>query len=247
MPTNSKRKSAEDIALDASSRRHVYGRTKGKTLKPRQANLMETLFPRVSISLVETAINPRALFGARVDDVWLEVGFGGGEHLVWQAEQNPRVGILGCEPFINGVAKVISEIDARDLKNVRVHADDARFLLERLTPASLARVFILYPDPWPKQKHNKRRFVNDETLELISAALKPGGELRFASDIPDYVNWTLKRIDEHNALGKSKFIWKNKDLSECRERPEDWPQTRYEQKALREGRAPAYLRFAHEG
>lgn len=207
---------------------------------------METLFPRVSISLDEPVINPRALFGAGVDDVWLEVGFGGGEHLVWQAEQNPRVGILGCEPFINGVAKLISEIDARNLENVRVHADDARFLLERLAPASLARVFILYPDPWPKLRHNKRRFVNDETLKLISAALKPGGELRFASDIPDYVAWTLKRIDEHNALGKSKFMWKNKDLDECRERPADWPQTRYEQKALREGRTPAYLRFAHE-
>lgn len=246
MPTNSKRKSAEDIAQTAPSRRHVYGRTKGKTLKPRQANLMETLFPRVSISLDEPVINPRALFGAGIDDVWLEVGFGGGEHLIWQAEQNPRVGILGCEPFINGVAKVISEIDVHQLENVRVHADDARFLLERLAPASLARVFILYPDPWPKLKHNKRRFVNDETLKLISAALKPGGELRFASDIPDYVAWTLKRIAEHNGLEKSKFIWKNNDLSECRERPDDWPQTRYEQKALREGRVPAYLRFTHE-
>ncbi|WP_293548924.1 tRNA (guanosine(46)-N7)-methyltransferase TrmB [Parvibaculum sp.] len=231
---------------EAATRRHVYGRTKGKTLKSRQANLMETLFPRVSISLEEAQIDPRKLFGGAVDDVWLEVGFGGGEHIAWQAAQNPRVGFLGCEPFINGVAKLVSEIDERGLPNIRIHADDARFLLERLAPASLARVFILYPDPWPKLRHNKRRFVNEETLALISTALKPGGELRFASDIPEYVAWTLKRVAEHNALGKSRFVWKNKDLSECRDRPEDWPQTRYEQKALREGREPAYLRFAHE-
>ncbi|HEY4342719.1 MAG TPA: tRNA (guanosine(46)-N7)-methyltransferase TrmB, partial [Parvibaculum sp.] len=121
MPTNSKRKSAEQIAEEASSHRHVYGRTKGKTLKPRQANLMETLFPKVSISLEKEVIDPRKLFGQAVDDVWLEIGFGGGEHLVWQAEENPRIGILGCEPFINGVAKLISEIDERALPNVRVH------------------------------------------------------------------------------------------------------------------------------
>lgn len=246
MPTNSKRKSAEEIAEGASTRRHVYGRTKGKTLKSRQAHLMETLFPRVSISLEEPVIDPRLLFESAVDEVWLEIGFGGGEHLVWQAERNPRVGFLGCEPFINGVAKLVSEIDGRKLANVRIHADDARFLLERLAPASLSRVFILYPDPWPKLRHNKRRFVNGETLKLISAALKPGGELRFASDIPGYVTWTLKRIAGHNAFEKSRFVWKNKDLSECRERPADWPRTRYEQKALREGREPAYLRFAHE-
>ena len=207
---------------------------------------METLFPRVSISLDSPEIDPKTLFDRAIDEVWLEIGFGGGEHLSWQARNNPNVGILGCEPFINGVAKLVSEINETGLDNVRIHADDARFLLEKLKPASISRTFILYPDPWPKLRQKKRRFVNDETLALISAAMKNGGELRVASDIPDYVKWTLAHIEAHNALGNSQFVWKNKDLSECRERPDDWPQTRYEQKALREGREPAYLRFEHK-
>lgn len=246
LPTNSKRKSAEQIEGEAPIRRHVYGRTKGKSLRPRQVKLMETLFPKVSISLESPQIEPKTLFTAAVEDVWLEIGFGGGEHLSWQAQNNPHVGIMGCEPFINGVVKLVAEIEAHDLKNVAIHADDARFLLEKLAPKSLTRVFILYPDPWPKTDQKKRRFVNAETLAMISAAMKDGGELRFASDIPDYVKWTLKHIDAHNALGKSKFMWKNKDIEECRERPADWPQTRYEQKALRENRLPAYLRFEHK-
>lgn len=207
---------------------------------------METLFPKVSISLENPRIDPAALFATPPAELWLEIGFGAGEHLVWQAEQNPQIGIIGCEPYINGVAKLISEIADRGLPNVRVHADDARFLLDKLKPNSFSRVFILYPDPWPKLRQNKRRFLNDETLAMISKVLKPGGELRFASDIPDYVTWTFKHIAAHNALGKGQFVWKNNDLSECRARPADWPQTRYEQKALREGRVPAYLRFEHK-
>lgn len=211
---------------------------------------METLLPKVSISLQtpleSSGIEPKTLFTTAVDEVWLEVGFGGGEHLAWQAQQNHSIGIMGCEPFINGVVKLLGEIEAHNLQNVRIHADDARFLLEKLSPKCLSRVFILYPDPWPKQDQKKRRFVNAETLAMISAAMKDGGELRFASDIPDYVNWVLKHIAAHNALGKSQFVWKNKSLDECRQRPDDWPQTRYEQKALRENRVPAYLRFEHK-
>lgn len=223
-------------------RRHVYGRTHGKTLKPRQAHLMETLLPKVSISPGTVEIDPRTLF-ENADEVWLEVGFGGGEHLAWQAERNPRVGIVGCEPFVNGVAKLVSEIDERDLGNVRIHADDARFLLERLTPGSLARVFILYPDPWPKKRHWKRRFVNGETLALLARALKQGGELRFASDIPHYIAWTLAHIRRHNLETKNRFEWLAESPADWRVRPEDWPRTRYEAKALREGRTPAYLSF----
>lgn len=249
MPTNSKRKSAEQLSEEAGTRRHVYGRTKGKTLKPRQANLMETLFPRVSISLDDAVVDPSTLFPVAIGETWLEIGFGGGEHLAWQAEQNPGTGFLGCEPFINGVAKLVSEIDERGLPNVRIHADDARFLLERLKPGSLSRVFILYPDPWPKSRHHKRRFVNDETLALMSAALKPGGELRFASDIPHYVAWTLAHIRRHNmkakAAGGPRFDWLAERPDDWRIRPDDWPQTRYEAKAIREGRTPAYLRFRH--
>jgi tRNA (guanine-N7-)-methyltransferase len=207
---------------------------------------METLFPKVSISLEESSIDPRALF-ENAKDIWLEVGFGGGEHLAWHAERNRDVGFLGCEPFINGVAKLVSEIDEKKLANVRIHADDARFLLTRLKPGSLARVFILYPDPWPKSRHNKRRFVNDETLALIEAALREGGELRFASDIPDYVAWTLAHIRRFNETAQSRLEWLAESPADWRERPADWPQTRYEEKARREGRQPAYLTFRKKG
>lgn len=223
-------------------RRHVYGRTKGKTLKPRQANLMETLFPRVSISLEEAVIDPKRLFGD-VDEVWLEVGFGGGEHLAHQAETHPRVGIMGCEPFVNGVAKLVSEIHERDLANVRILNDDARFLLERLAPASLARVFILYPDPWPKKRHNKRRFINEETLGFLARALCPGGELRFASDIPDYIAWTLAHVSRFNREKGETFRWTAERAEDWRTPYEGWPGTRYEAKAIREGRTPCYLAF----
>lgn len=223
-------------------RRHVYGRTKGKTLKPRQANLMETLFPRVSISLHDTRIDPRTLFDD-IDEVWLEVGFGGGEHLAHQAAIHPRIGILGCEPFINGVAKLVAEIAERDLANVRVLADDARFLLERLTPASLSRVFVLYPDPWPKKRHHKRRFINEETLALLAPALRPGGELRFASDIPDYIAWTLAHVSRFNRNNGETFRWMAEKPADWRTPYEVWPGTRYEAKAIREGRVPAYLAF----
>lgn len=207
---------------------------------------METLLPRISVPVGcagEAPLDPRTLFGPEIREIWLEIGFGGGEHLAWQAAHNPEAGFLGCEPFINGVAKLVGEIDERGLANVRIHADDARFLLERLVPGSLARVFILYPDPWPKKRHNKRRFINPETLALLAAALAPGGELRFASDIPDYVAWTLAHIRRHNLTGKGRFEWLAEAPSDWRNRPDDWPRTRYEAKAIREGRTPAYLRF----
>ncbi|MDP1626063.1 tRNA (guanosine(46)-N7)-methyltransferase TrmB [Parvibaculum sp.] len=224
------------------SRRHVYGRTKGKSLRSRQAYLMETLFPRVSISLEDKAIDPRALFGAP-EEIWLEIGFGGGEHLAHQASLHPGIGFLGCEPFVNGVAKLIAEIDERGLGNVRILNDDARFLLERLVPASLARINILYPDPWPKKRHNKRRFINDETLAFLARALKPGGELRFASDIPDYIAWTLAHIARFNRENGETFIWTAEKPADWRTPYEGWPGTRYEAKAIREGRTPVYLSF----
>ncbi|MBX3506648.1 MAG: tRNA (guanosine(46)-N7)-methyltransferase TrmB [Parvibaculum sp.] len=203
---------------------------------------METLFPRVSISLDEAVIEPKALFGD-VDDVWLEVGFGGGEHLAHQAETHPRVGIMGCEPFLNGVAKLVSEIQERDLANVRILNDDARFLLERLAPSSLARVFILYPDPWPKKRHNKRRFINEETLGFLARALRKGGELRFASDIPDYIAWTLAHVSRFNRERGETFRWTAERAEDWRRPYEGWPGTRYETKAIREGRTPCYLSF----
>jgi tRNA (guanine-N7-)-methyltransferase len=227
---------------ETPSRRHVYGRIKGKALKPRQANLMETLLPRVSISIGDTPLDPQSLFGD-AEEVWLEIGFGGGEHLAHQADTHRHVGILGCEPFVNGVAKLVTEIEERNLTNVRILNDDARFLLEKLTPASLSRVFILYPDPWPKKRHNKRRFVNLETLDLLARALKPGGELRFASDIPDYIAWTLAHVSRFNRERGETFRWNADCADDWRKPYEGWPGTRYEAKAIREGRTPAYLSF----
>ncbi|ABS65222.1 tRNA (guanine-N(7)-)-methyltransferase [Parvibaculum lavamentivorans DS-1] len=224
------------------SRRHVYGRTKGKSLRSRQAHLMETLGKRVSISLADSTIDPARLFEC-ASEVWLEIGFGGGEHLAHQAALHPDVGILGCEPFVNGVAKLVAEIDERGLENIRILNDDARFLLERLAPASLARTFILYPDPWPKKRHNKRRFINEETLAFLARALKPGGELRFASDIPDYIAWTLAHIARFNRENGETFVWTAEKPADWRTPYEGWPGTRYEAKAIREGRTPTYLAF----
>ena len=236
-----------DLPRPSPGRRHVYGRRRGKRLREHQNDLMETLLPRISVQLGgDGPVDPAALFGPDVKDVWLEIGFGGGEHLAFQAGENPDVGIIGCEPFINGVAKLLAEIEARELSNVRVLGDDARFLLERLKPESLARVFILYPDPWPKKRHNKRRFVNAETLALLARAMKPGAQLRFASDIPDYVSWTLARILRHNRErenGPGTFDWQAGRPADWRDAPADWPGTRYEEKAIREGRTPAYLDF----
>lgn len=208
---------------------------------------METLLPRVSVPLDdEVPLDPAELFEPGTKDIWLEIGFGGGEHLVFQAGQNRDTGLIGCEPFINGVAKLLAEIETQELSNVRVLSDDARFLLERLKPESLSRIFILYPDPWPKKRHNKRRFINPETLSGIARALRPGGQLRFASDIPDYVGWTLVRILRHNrerAHGAGSLEWLADSPADWRKAPEDWPGTRYEEKAIREGRTPAYLDF----
>lgn len=228
---------------DPVTRRHVYGRTKGKTLKSRQTGLMQSLLPRISVPQGEEMLVLQSLFASPVKAVWLEVGFGGGEHLLWQATQNPDIGIIGCEPFVNGVARLIQSIAEKDPGNIRIHNDDAVFLLKRLPANSIARIFILYPDPWPKLRHKKRRFVNAETLALIANAMPSGGQLRFASDIEDYVRWTLDHVARFNASNGPTFEWQAESIEACRERPADWPQTRYELKALREGRVPAFLQF----
>ncbi len=189
--------------------------------------LMETLLPQVAVDL------SAPLHGAK-ERRWLEIGFGGGEHLAHQAALNPDVTILGAEPYLNGVAKLLSEVEARDLNNVRIHYGDARVLLESLPAQSFERVYLLYPDPWPKARQNKRRFVNLGNLEQIHRVLKPGGDFWFASDIDDYVAWTR----EHVAASKL-FAEHGND----QEPFENWTRTRYEAKAVREGRGQNYLRF----
>ena len=222
--------------------RNFYGRVLGKTLRPAQQRYLDEDLPRLSPGAVDWEENPDRvpldlgkLFGGR--EVWLEVGFGAGEHMVHQARENPGVGIIGCEPYVNGVAAALGKIRAAGVENIRVHPGDARDLMDVLPPESLDRAFLLYPDPWPKARHHRRRFVTAEHLEPLHRALKPGAEFRVATDIPDYVRQTLEEVPP---VG---FEWLAEGPGDWREAWEGWYSTRYEQKALREGRVPHYLRF----
>ncbi len=183
--------------------------------------------------------DPLALFADTPRAVWLEIGFGGGEHLAALAAAHPEVGILGVEPFINGVAKLLRAIEDHELGNVRVLMDDARLLLKSLPENSIERAFVLFPDPWPKMRHHKRRIVNTETVTELARVIHPGGELRLATDDPDYARWMLAAM-----LAERQFAWLAERAADWRDRPGDWPPTRYEAKALAAGRRPVYLRFA---
>ena len=190
--------------------RAFFGRRKGKKLRPHQAGLIDTLLPRLALDLtISPPADLRELFG-KADDVRLEIGFGGGEHFVSEAERHPQTGFIGAEPFVNGMAKALAMIDARSLSNIRLHHGDAAELLAWLPPSSLQRVDLLYPDPWPKRRHWKRRFVQDKSVAAIARVLKSGGEFRFATDIADYVAWTLVRL-----LRSRDFVW----TAEC---ADDW-------------------------
>jgi len=207
-------------------------------LRDRQDRLLRELLPQLEIQVPKDgALDLAELFPGK-REVWLEVGFGGGEHLAWQAEQNPDIGLIGCEPFINGTAKLLSKIDDRGFENIRVLAGDARPLLENLPDACVGRAFLLFPDPWPKTRHHKRRFVQPRVLDELARVLKGGAEFRVASDIPGYVAWTLERVMPH-----PDFEWTAECAADWRVRPQDWSETRYEAKAIRAGRRPAYLKF----
>jgi tRNA (guanine-N7-)-methyltransferase len=209
-------------------------------LRPGQQQLFETLLPELAITLPETGrLDPRVLFSAGVSAVWLEIGFGGGEHLAEQAARHPEIGFIGSEVFENGVAKLLAEIDRRRLGNVRLFADDARPLIEALAPASIGRVFILFPDPWPKQRHHKRRLVAAPTLDRLAEIMPVRAELRLATDDPGYLLWMLEHATTHPG-----FVWLARRPADWRERPPDWPPTRYEAKARAAGRTPVFLRFA---
>lgn len=221
-----------------SRRRLLYGRRKGHTLRAHHDDLMATLLPEIRVPVDETLAKPQALFSHAPKEVWLEIGFGGGEHLAEQAARNPDVGLIGCEPFVNGVAKLLSEVEERALSNVRIHANDARDVLERLGDAMISRAFLLFPDPWHKKRHHKRRFVSAETLDELARVMVDGGEFRVATDIKHYCRWTLREIRDHGV-----FTWTAEKPSDWRVRGEDWPGTRYEAKAIREGRQPVYLKF----
>ncbi|SDN52317.1 tRNA (guanine-N7-)-methyltransferase [Lutimaribacter pacificus] len=226
--------------------RNFYGRLKGKSLRPSQEAYLDEDLARLSPGAVDWDANPdrqplelAALFGDR--PVWLEIGFGGGEHMVHQAQLNPQVGIIGCEPYINGVAMLLGKIRKAGAGNLRVHPGDVRDMFDVLPEASIDRAFLLYPDPWPKKRHHRRRFVTPEHLEPLARAMRPGAIFRVATDIPDYVRQTLEQVPRHG------FDWLAERPADWREPWGDWISTRYEQKALREGRVPHYLTFRRQG
>jgi tRNA (guanine-N7-)-methyltransferase len=200
--------------------------------------MRETL-PQLALELSGACpINVRELFTAPVSAVWLEIGFGGAEHLIWQARHNPGTGLVGCEVFEDGVVKALTAIEDASLQNVRLAVLDAREVLRWLPAASLARVFILFPDPWPKQRHRKRRLISRPFLDLIARVMAPGAELRIATDIGDYARSILLAAKDHPAL-----LWQAAGPRDWRERPEDWPQTRYEVKARKQQHRCYFFRF----
>jgi len=211
-----------------------YGRIKSRAIKPRQAAFMETLLPQIRCPA--TPFDPRAL-KPDAAEVWLEIGFGGGEHMAEQAARRPDVLVIGAEPFLNGVASAVRHVGERELDNVRIHDGDVRDLIARLPDASIARVFILFPDPWPKARHHKRRLVQPELLADLARVLVPGGRLRFASDWADYVDWTLERV-----LASRAFHWTAERADDFRRPPADHVTTRYEEKRLGDC-APVFLDF----
>ncbi|ATN32758.1 tRNA (guanosine(46)-N7)-methyltransferase TrmB [Rhizobium sp. ACO-34A] len=216
-----------------------FGRRKGKPLRELQVERMTHLLPELRVEPQGPALENLAdLFPTQVERLRLEIGFGGGEHLVHRAGENPQTGFIGVEPFVNSMAKLLAEVEAKELRNIRVYDDDATQLLDWLPAASLDQIDLLYPDPWPKKKHWKRRFVSQVNLDRFHRVLKPGGLFCFASDIDTYVNWTLIHCRDHGG-----FAWTARNRADWITPFAGWPGTRYEAKAKREGRSSAYLTF----
>jgi tRNA (guanine-N7-)-methyltransferase len=219
-------------------RRLLYGRRRGRPLRPGQQGLVETLLPCLAINLPASGeFDPRPTFADPPRSIWLEVGYGGGEHLAAQAERHRDIGFIGCEVFENGIAKLLGAVERRQLANIRLFIDDARLLIGELPTASIERVIILFPDPWPKQRHRKRRIVSPDTLDRLARIMTDGAELRLATDDPGYFSWMLECVTGHPA-----FTWLARRPGDWRERPPDWPPTRYEEKARAAGRSPVFLR-----
>jgi tRNA (guanine-N7-)-methyltransferase len=225
---------------DGEPRRLIYGRQRGPKLKPGQRRRLDTQLPALAVAPPAggARLAPAALLVPGTRALWLEIGFGAGEHLAWQAEHAARATHLGVEPYLNGVAALLARIEARGLHNVRICVDDARLVLAALPDGALERVHVLFPDPWPKRRHHKRRLVNRHTVAEMARTLGPGGELRLASDDPDYVIWMLAAL-----RAEPRLRWRARRAADWRERPHDWPATRYEDKARAAGRTCVFLRF----
>ena len=218
---------------------HSYGRKRGRPLRAGRRKLFTELLPEIAIATPPPApLDLEALWGGGVRETWLEIGFGAGEHLAWQAGQHPDIGFIGAEVYEAGIGALLSAIAREGLANIRIHAADAAALLEALPAGSIGRAFVLFPDPWPKTRHWKRRFVAAEGLAHLARVLADGAELRLATDDPGYLVWMLQHI-----LASPDFAWTARRARDWLERPDDWPQTRYEAKAIREGRRPSYLRL----
>ncbi len=228
---------ATSAASPPDAKRRLYGRRRGRKLRAGRRALMDTKLPLLRVELPASgSLNPRKLFSPPAREIWLEIGFGAGEHLAAQAASHPGIGFIGAEVFENGIAKLLANVETLGLGNIRIFADDALLLLDRLAARSLGRVFILFPDPWPKERHKKRRLVSSETLARLADAMRPGAELRLATDDPDYAAWMEELLgsqDDFAAVAQAEGAWAA--------RPLDWPPTRYEQKAVSGGPARFFL------
>jgi tRNA (guanine-N7-)-methyltransferase len=230
---------SEEPQRKSRSTESFYGRRKGNALRGRKQKLMDELLPKLILDPFSDGVEDLTkLFPHPVKALHLEIGFGGGEHLTNQADLNRDIGFIGVEPFINGMAKMLGTIDDHRLENVRLYDDDASQLLDWLPDHCLDRIDLLYPDPWPKKRHWKRRFIGKNNLDRFVRVLKPGGLFRFASDIDTYINWTLQHIE-----GQGQLHWLAETALDWNEPWNGWTRTRYEAKAIREGRPPAYLQF----
>jgi tRNA (guanine-N7-)-methyltransferase len=232
-----------DDGAVASAHGSFFGRRKGHKLRAHQADLIENLLPHLSLDIVvPSPPNLATLFDPKVEGIRLEIGFGGGEHLVAEAQAFPHVGFIGCEPYVNGMAKILGAIEANNIGNIKLFAGDAAELLAWAPAQSLSRIDLIHPDPWPKRRHWKRRFVQDATVAAMARVLKPNGEFRFVCDIDDYVAWTLKHLSR-----TPDFIWMAERADDWRLPWPDYTMTRYGRKAEREGRRAVYLRFRRVG
>jgi tRNA (guanine-N7-)-methyltransferase len=228
--------------IEVHAQGSFFGRRKGHKLRIHQADLIENLLPHLSIHIASSSpANPAALFDPAAESVRLEIGFGGGEHLIAEALACPQVGFIGCEPYVNGMAKILTAIETHNIGNIKLFAGDAAELLAWAPPHSLERIDLIHPDPWPKRRHWKRRFVQDATVAAMARVLKPGCEFRFVCDIDDYVAWTLQRL-----LRSPDFSWMAERADDWRLPWPDYTMTRYGRKATREGRRATYLRFARK-
>lgn len=220
--------------------RQLYGRRKGPALSPRRKALVERLLPELAlvIGASDETIDPDDLFKDATDDLWIEIGFGMGEHLAAQAAAHPGIGLIGCEPYLNGIAGLLSLIDEGGMQNIRIYCDNALNLMEKLPAASVGKVFLLHPDPWPKKRHRGRRFISPGNMDMVARVLRDEGEFRLQTDEPGYVRWAMLHLS-----GRRDFEWLAERPADWRQRPRDWPPTRYETKAEVSGRTSHYLCF----